>query len=93
MKKLRFLPALILVICLLLGLATACSKTTNQPEKTSQTDPAGKLSSEAPTGSAEVPTKKPTEDPTETPTEKPTDELVSEIPGIELPAIWNKDKE
>ena len=96
MKKLRFLSALILAICLLMGLATACTKTPDQPEKTSQTDPAEAPSSETPSGSAEVPTKKPTEDetktPTEKPAEKPTDESVSEIPGIELPAIWEKDE-
>ena len=96
MIKLRFLFALILAICLLMGLATACSKTTNQSEKTTQTDPAGAPSSEIPSGSVEVPTKKPTEDGTKTstekPTEKPTDESVSEIPGIELPAIWKKDE-
>ena len=92
MIKLRFLFALILAICLLMGLATACSKTTNQSEKTSQTDPAGAPSSEIPSGSVEAPTKKPTEDGTKTPTEKPTDESVSEIPGIELPAIWEKDE-
>ena len=89
MIKLRFLFALILAICLLMGLATACSKVTNQPENTSQTDLSGKPYSEAPTGSGEVPTKKPAEDQTETPTEKTTDESVSEIPGIELPVIWN----
>lgn len=89
MKKISFFPVLILVICLFLGLVTACSKVTNQPENTSQTDLAGNPSSEAPTDSGEVPTKKPTEDQTETPTEKTTDESVSEIPGIELPVIWN----